>query len=67
MVFKVSLVMPIYSCDRYVGAAIESVLNQTFSDFDLLIWDDASTDQSLKVLCHYAELDPRLRVMLALH
>ena len=67
MVPKVSLVMPVYNCDRYVGAAIESVLSQTFSDFDLLIWDDGSTDQSLKVIRHYAELDPRVRVISAPH
>lgn len=67
MVSKVSLVMPVYNCDRYIGAAIESVLNQTFSDFDLLIWDDGSTDQSLKIARHYAELDPRIRVIAASH
>lgn len=59
--------MPVYNRDRYVGAAIESVLNQTFPDFELLVWDDGSTDQSLQIARYYAERDARVRVIAAPH
>lgn len=39
-----SIVMTVYNRDRYVGAAIESILAQTYRDFELLIWDDGSSD-----------------------
>jgi glycosyltransferase involved in cell wall biosynthesis len=42
----ISLVMTTYNRERYVGAAIESVLQQTFTDFELLLWDDGSDDRS---------------------
>jgi glycosyltransferase involved in cell wall biosynthesis len=64
---KISIVMPVYNRDRYVGAAIESVLNQTMSGFELIIWDDGSKDQSLAIAQHYAKLDDRVRVIAAKH
>lgn len=59
--------MPVYNRERYVGAAIESVLNQTLTDFELLVWDDGSKDKSLNIATHYAKLDPRVRVIAAKH
>lgn len=67
MVPKISIVMPVYNRDRYVGAAIESILNQTSTDFELLVWDDGSTDNSLIIARHYADRDPRVRVIAAKH
>jgi glycosyltransferase involved in cell wall biosynthesis len=67
MVPEASLVMPVYNHARFISAAIESVLSQTFSDFELLIWDDGSTDQSLQIARHYSELDSRVRVVAASH
>ena len=63
----ISIVIPVYNRERYVGAAIESVLNQTMSDFELLVWDDGSTDRSLDIAYHYAEHDERVRVIAAEH
>jgi glycosyltransferase involved in cell wall biosynthesis len=63
MVPKISIVMPVYNSDRYISTAIESILNQTFSDFELLIWDDGSTDRSRELADQYAELDSRVRVI----
>lgn len=65
MVPKISIVIPVYNGERYVGAAIESVLNQTMSNFELLVWDDGSTDKSLNIARHYANLDQRVRVITA--
>jgi glycosyltransferase involved in cell wall biosynthesis len=55
--------MPVHNTKRYVGQAIESVLAQTFTDFELLIIDDGSTDGSLEVIRSYALKDRRIRVI----
>lgn len=47
---KVSVLMPVYNAERYVGEAIESILAQTFEDFEFIIVDDASTDGTPAVL-----------------
>ena len=59
----VSVLMPVYNTERYVGEAVESILNQTFTDFEFIIVDDGSTDGSLKVLREYADKDPRIRLI----
>jgi hypothetical protein len=58
---KITILMPTYNAGRYLRPAIESVLAQTFTDFELLIIDDQSTDGSLAVLNAYD--DPRIRVV----
>ena len=58
----ISVCMPVYNAERYVSEAIESVLSQTFKDFEFLILDDGSTDGSLAILKGYAERDPRIRL-----
>ena len=63
----VSLVTTSYNRARYLAAAIESILAQTYTDFELLIWDDGSTDDSLTIAQSYAEKDSRIRVVAAEH
>jgi glycosyltransferase involved in cell wall biosynthesis len=58
---QVSVVIPVYNREAYVGAAIESVLAQTFADFEVLVIDDGSTDRSRDVARSYR--DPRLRLL----
>lgn len=58
----VSVLMPVYNTDRYVGQAVESLLNQTFTDFEILAVDDGSTDKSLVVLEQRAARDSRIRI-----
>lgn len=59
---KISLIMPVYNCEKYLANCIESVLNQTYSNFELLINDDGSEDGSSKVCKSYADKDSRIRL-----
>ncbi|HEX4352735.1 MAG TPA: glycosyltransferase family 2 protein, partial [Polyangiales bacterium] len=58
----VSVLMPVYNPGRFLAEAIESVLAQTHSAFELIAIDDASTDGSADVLRAFAERDPRVKV-----
>ena len=55
---KISVVLTSYNHSKYLRDAIDSVLNQTFQDFELIIWDDASTDDSWNIITSYT--DPRI-------
>ena len=59
---KVSVLMSVYNEEKYVAETIESILRQTFADFELLITDDGSTDSSLTIIESYAQRDSRIRV-----
>ena len=63
----ISIVMTVYNRERYLGAAIESVLAQTYPNFELIIWDDGSTDNSLNIARSYAKLDSRIKALSAEH
>ncbi|MBE9124809.1 MULTISPECIES: CHAT domain-containing protein [unclassified Coleofasciculus] len=67
MVAPISIVITTYNRERYLGAAIESVLWQTMGDFELLVWDDGSTDGSVEIIHEYAKRDRRVRVVAAEH
>ena len=58
----ISVCMSVYNSQRYLAEAIESILSQTFRDFEFLILDDGSTDGSLDLLRYYAARDPRVRL-----
>lgn len=61
----VSVVMPTFNSSRYMKESIESVLNQTYSNLELLLTDDYSTDQATKqLLKDYMHRDPRVRIFL---
>jgi GT2 family glycosyltransferase len=57
---KLSVLMPVYNGQRYLAEAVDSVLGQSFGDFELIVVDDGSTDGTSEVLAGYG--DPRLRV-----
>lgn len=59
----VSVLLPVYNAERYLAQAIDSILAQTFTDFELLITDDGSTDRSAEILQTYAAQDPRIRLL----
>lgn len=57
----VSIVMPTYNSGRFVAESIESILRQTYPHIELLITDDASTDDTKEIVCRYAKKDKRIR------
>ena len=58
----VSVVMPAYNCEKYIEAAIRSVISQTFTDWECLCVDDGSADESGSILDEYAQRDSRFLV-----
>ena len=67
MSLPISILITTYNREPYLGAAIESVLSQTYQNFELLIWDDGSTDCSVDIARDYARRDSRVRVVAAAH
>ena len=59
----ISVIMPVYNAERYVAIAVESILNQTYFDFEFIIINDGSSDQSLSILQKYAKEDNRIRLV----
>lgn len=59
---KVSVIMPVYNCENFLKDSIESILNQTLSDLELICVDDGSSDNSLKILKDYERRDSRVKV-----
>ena len=60
---SVSVIMPAYNAERYVGAAISSVINQAFRDWELLVVDDCSTDTTAEIAQRFAAEDSRVTVL----
>jgi len=60
---SVSVLMPVFNGEKYLGAAVESILAQTYPDFELVILDDGSTDGSLRMLRQFRRGDPRIRII----
>ena len=60
---KISIIVPVYNASEYIGICIDSILNQTYQNFELLLINDGSTDNSLRILEDYAKRDKRIRVI----
>lgn len=60
---KLSIVVPVYNTDKYLNQCIDSILGQSFTDFEVIIVDDGSTDRSGLICDEYAAIDPRVVVI----
>lgn len=59
---EISIIVPVYNVERYLKSCIESILSQSYGDFELLLIDDGSTDKSGEICDEYKELDSRVHV-----
>ncbi|URZ06308.1 glycosyltransferase [Clostridium felsineum] len=60
---SISVIMPVYNSEKYLRNAIESVLSQTYKNFEFIITNDGSTDNSINIINEYAKLDDRIIVV----
>ena len=59
-----TVLMPVYNAEKFLAESINSILSQTYSNFEFVILDDGSTDNSLKIIKAYAKEDKRIKVLL---
>jgi glycosyltransferase involved in cell wall biosynthesis len=60
---QISVVMPVYNGAQFLATALDSILSQTFTDFECLVINDGSTDDTGEILAHYQQRDVRIRVL----
>ena len=59
----ISVIVPVYNVEKYVGKCIESILKQTYTDFELILVNDGSTDHSYDICCEYKKKDSRIKII----
>lgn len=60
---KISVIMPVYNKEKYLNKSINSILKQTFNDFELIIINDGSTDKSLDICNEFSKEDKRIKII----
>ena len=60
---KVSVIIPVYNVERYVEKSIQSVLNQSMKDIEIILVNDGSTDKSAEICDRYGEKEERIIVI----
>lgn len=60
---ELSIIVPVHNCEKYIEKCINSILNQTFKDFELILVNDGSSDNSGKVCDYFKEADSRIKVI----
>ena len=60
---KISIIIPIYKVEKYLQSCLDSVLAQTFKDWEAICVNDGSPDNSGKILTEYAKKDPRIKII----
>ncbi len=60
---KISVIVPIYNCEKYVSRCIESIMNQTFHDLEIILIDDGSNDKSVEICKNLEKKDSRIKLI----
>lgn len=60
---KISIIIPVYQVAQYLAACIESCLNQSYHHLEVILVDDGSPDESLRICEHYRQRDSRVRIV----
>lgn len=61
---KISIIVPVYNVEKYIGKCLESLINQTFRDIEIICVDDASTDNSVAIIRDFIKKDKRIKLIL---
>ena len=60
---KISIIVPVYNTEKYLGVCLDSLISQTYKDIEIICVDDGSTDNSLQILNDYAAKDSRIKIL----
>ena len=60
---KISIIIPVYNVEKYLKQCLDSIINQTFIDFECICVNDGSTDNSLNILQEYADKEKRIKII----
>lgn len=63
MIFMISVIIPVFNVEKYIHVCLNSILNQSYEDFEVICIDDASTDSSLQILEYFAKKDSRIKIL----
>ena len=63
----ISIVIPVYNAELFLNYSLQSIINQTFTDWECLVINDGSTDDSLNIITNYANKDNRIRCITIPH
>lgn len=61
--FKISIILPTYNVEQYIARAIESCINQTFKDIEIIVVDDCGNDNSINIAKEYSKKDKRIKII----
>ena len=59
---KISVIVPVYNSEKYIERCVESIMAQTYQNWELILIDDGSVDNSFSILCEFEKQDSRIRV-----
>ena len=60
---KISVIIPVYNVEKYLNRCLDSIVNQTLEDIEVICVNDGSTDNSLQILKEYASKDSRIKIV----
>ena len=60
---EISVIVPVYNVEKYLNKCVDSIINQTFKDIEIILVDDGSTDSSPKICDDYTKVDSRIKVV----
>ena len=59
----ISIIVPVYNVEEYLPACLDSIINQTYTEIEIILVDDGSTDSSGEICDRYAKIDERVKVI----